>query len=215
MEGNCEGDLVLCIGQSAILVGHEVKVLSSKVNYSQPKVTSRFVNVDDFGISDNFIKKSDYNYRFPNRCSTYFDGFKCGPSLAEYVLGILEESDTQQSLSIIFSADEGLGSGAAAFMTQFISYNLPGLVVLTVGILPHLNQGGLASVNTCLGMEQCLEHASCCLLRCMDETTHLLGSNSSGGGGKQQDSTRSVQASVFDEVGRCMAADILVAIREV
>jgi hypothetical protein len=208
MEGYIVGDLVLCIGQSAILVGREVKSLNGKVPYFQDKVSPIFVYVDDFGISDNLVKKTDYYYRYPKRCSTYFEGFACGNSIVEYVLTLLESSDTCQSISILYSADEGLGSGVTAFLVQYIATYLPGLVTLTVGILPHLSQGGLASVNTSLGMEKCLEFSSCCLLRRMDDTNHVLL-------GHKNRSKSSAQGSDYEDVSRCLAADILLAIREV
>ena len=206
-EGYIVGDLVLCIGQSAIRIGREVKSLNGKVPYFQEKVSPIFVFVDDFGISDALVKKSDYYYRYPRRCSTYFEGFSCGHHIVEYILTILESSDTCQAITLLYSADEGLGSGVTAFLVQYITKCLPGLVTLAVGILPHMSQGGLASVNTCLVLEQCLEFASCCLLRRMDDTTDLLSN--------KKPSPSSVHASVYEDVSRCLAADILLAIREV
>lgn len=216
MEGYITGDLVLCIGQSAVLVGREVKYLNGATSIFQDNVAPIFVYVDDFGISDDLVKKSDYCYRFPKRCSTYFEGFDCGHALVEYVLNILESSDTCERMSILFSADEGLGSGVAAFMAQYAANYLPGFVVLTVGILPHLSQGGLSCVNTCLAMQQCLQYASCCMLRRMDDTSHSLCSS----GARNKAAAASTakgghRASAFAEVARCMAADILLAIREV
>jgi hypothetical protein len=190
-----------------VLVGRETKSLNGKVSYFQDKIAPIFVYIDDFGISDDLVKKSDYYYRFPRRCSTYFDGFECGHSILEYLLTLLETSDTCQGIHILYSADEGLGSGATAFLVQYIANYLPGLVTLAVGILPHLSQGGLPSVNTSLVLEQCLHHASCCMLRRMDDTHHLLSSRSAPRSGSR--------ASAFDDVARCLAADILIALREV
>lgn len=211
-SGYIAGDLVLCIGQSAIRIGREVKSLNGRLPYFQDRISPIFIYVDDFGISDTLVKKSDYYYRYPKRCSTYFEGYECGHHLVEYILTIMESSDTCQALSLIYSADEGLGSGVTAFMVQYIAKYLPGLVVLTVGILGHMSQGGLASVNTSLVLEQCLEFSQCCMLRRMDETTHILSTKKPN---KSSSVGGSAQASVYEDVSRCLAADILLAIREV
>ena len=207
MEGHVVGDVVLCIGQISILTGREMKSLNSRVPYFPQKIQPLFIYVDDFGISDDMVKKSDYYYRFPRRCSTFFEGYSCGEAIVEYVLNVMELSDMCQSMSIIFNADEGLGSGLTAFMLQYVATYMPGFVVYTAGILPHMSQGGLASINTCLGMEMCLEYASCCMLRRMDDTAHIISHKKS--------TTNNMQASVYEDVCRCLASDLLIAIREV
>lgn len=207
MEGFITGDLVVCIGQSAVLIGREVKALNSKIDLFQFKVAPIFVYVDDFGISDDSVKKSDHYYRFPKRCSTYFEGYESGNAIVDFLIGVLETSDTCQSVSFIFSADEGLGSGLTAFLVQYFAHYMPGMIILTIGILPHLNQGSLPSINTCLVLQQCLSCASCCMLRRLNDTTHLLSS--------RKTAKSESRSSVFQDVSRCVAADVLLAIREV
>jgi hypothetical protein len=205
------GGVVLCIGQSAILTGQQIKKIHKHTDIFPHKLTPLLVYIDDFGISDDSVRKNDYCYRYEKRCSTYFEGYNYGinSTIVEYIMSVVEACDTDSchSVTLLYSAEEGLGTGLTAFLVQYFAINMPSVVILTVGILPHLSQGGLPAINTCMVVDVCLSYASCSMLRCMDDTTHLLSSRKVTKSGPR--------SSVFEDVACTHAADILLAIREV
>ena len=168
---------MLCIGQMSIGVGRALRCILQDQPILVNGYKFQFLFIDDYGLEEPHCSPSDLFHRFDAGIYTWENGYNSGyAGVTEKLHTMLENCDNPTGVYIIYDAAGHLGSGLCCFLSEYIANNLPGLLLTTIGIVPHICAGGLAASNIMLSSYASGLYADCRLLRKLDDSEYILKS---------------------------------------
>lgn len=172
------GDVIVSIGQNSIGISHEIE----KISHTFDSIYHpQHLHIDDSSIPLQTRGKSSCHrfHSFQHRASHWYESYHhdSASNLMNTLYTMIESCDNPQTITILYDATTGLGSGLTKYLHDEVSTTLPGLVITSIGILPHFYHGGLNSIHTIMALQSGFEHQSNNFLRCLNDTEYILDSH--------------------------------------